>query len=88
MAPALAKFIATRALKVPSATYSVKDLLADFLAMLPPAARQDWPRSRLIAELTASGFAVGIDPRARTYAVAGIAPKAALESVDGRLVAN
>lgn len=88
MAPALAQFISAHALRVPSACYSVKELLADFLATLPKSARGSWRRSRLIADLTAAGYVVAIDPRTRAFAVAGLAPKIQLQQVDGVLVAH
>jgi hypothetical protein len=74
--PLLSRFVDARCIRVPSGFYSLKDFVADFVGQLPPKARESWRRSRLVAELTAAGFAVAVDPRSRTYAIAGLAPRA------------
>ena len=85
MSPALARFLTDRAIRCPSGSYSLKDFAADFIGQLPAKASDSWRRSRLVAELTAAGFPVAVDPRTRTYVVGGLAPRGQLREVDGRL---
>src|SRR5919109_493365 len=76
MSPALSSFLSSRTIRVPSGAYEAKQLVSDFLDWLPPAARDQWRRSRILAELSRAGFAIGL--LHGVTVVGGLAPRGAL----------
>jgi hypothetical protein len=83
MSPTLRDFVNERCIRSAAAVWQVCDLVKHFHAALPPAARKEWPRGRIINELLAAQFMVGF--KNQTYHVAGIAPRGEWRTINGRL---
>lgn len=76
----LRTFIADHCDQLPGGLYP----LADFTRMLRSASGEPWPRSRVVAELVAAGFTIGLHEK--VYQVAGLAPRCGWRNVGGALV--
>jgi hypothetical protein len=86
MHPLLRAFVDAHCHRCPSAAYPVKAFCEAFYDSLPPKARESWRRSRVVAALVEAGYPIALDPASRVYAIAGIAPRAGLQTGhDGRL---
>ena len=87
MSPELLRFVRAHYAPNPAASVPVKEFAAAFKASLPLEAASNWPRGRIVSELSAAGYALGLV--AKVLHIAGIAPRqAALRVVDGELVAS
>ncbi len=86
MDPILARYLRANFVERPEAVCPVKDIVHGLRASLPSEAVGDWSRSRVIAELSAAGYAIG--SIGRVAHVAGLAPRQVeLRVVGGRLEA-
>lgn len=79
----LLTFISAHAIRTPTGFYELAQFCQDFYDFLPPAARDSWRRSRVVAALTQAGFVVGVHHR--VVMVGGLAPRGRLVETDGRL---
>lgn len=86
MDQSLARYLRAHFVERPEAVTPVKDIARAFIASLPPDAARSWTRGRVVAELSAAGYTVGI--LGQIAHVGGLAPRGVeWRAVDGRLEA-
>jgi hypothetical protein len=81
MNPLLDRFV-TSCPRSPAASCNVRQFVAAFRAAIAPADRRAWSRTRVVAELSRAGYAIGADRHGRACIV-GVG--LALTVRDGRL---
>lgn len=85
MSKQLSDFLRTRCIRHHAAVVPLADLMHEFRQNVPADALESWRRERMIGELRAAGFSIGIIDR--VYHVGGVTLNRLWREQDGQLLA-
>lgn len=85
MSPLLNNFLRAKCVRHPAAVVPLADLMAELRRSIPADALETWRRERVISELRAAGFSIGVIDR--VYHIGGLALNRQWQEQNGQLVA-